>query len=73
MKKIMMTVAIAAILGGCASQQKNGDASGNPLLSEYTTPYQVPPFDQIKVEHYKPAFLKGMEEEMKEKIGRAHV
>lgn len=66
MKKIMMTVAIAAILGGCASQQKNGDASGNPLLSEYTTPYQVPPFDQIKVEHYKPAFLKGMEEEMKE-------
>ncbi len=66
MKKIMMTVAIAAILGGCASQQKSGDASGNPLLSEYTTPYQVPPFDQIKVEHYKPAFLKGMEEEMKE-------
>lgn len=66
MKKIMMTVAIAAILGGCASQQKSGDASGNPLLSEYTTPYQVPPFDQIKVEHYKSAFLKGMEEEMKE-------
>lgn len=66
MKKIMMTVAIAAILGGYASQQKSGDASGNPLLSEYTTPYQVPPFDQIKVEHYKPAFLKGMEEEMKE-------
>lgn len=66
MKKIMMTVAISAILGGYASQQKSGDTSGNPLLSEYTTPYQVPPFDQIKVEHYKPAFLKGMEEEMKE-------
>ena len=66
MKKIMMTVAIAAILGGCASQQKSGDASGNPLLAEYTTPYQVPPFDQIKMEHYKPAFLKGMEEQVKE-------
>ena len=66
MKKVIMTAAIAAILGGCASQQKSGDASGNPLLAEYTTPFQVPPFDQIKVEHYKPAFLQGMEEQVKE-------
>jgi peptidyl-dipeptidase Dcp len=33
----------------------------NPLLTEYTTPYQVPPFDLIKKEHYKPAFEKAME------------
>lgn len=66
MKKIIMTATIAAILGGCASQPKKGDASGNPLLTEYTTPYQVPPFDQIKMEHYKPAFLQGMEEQVKE-------
>lgn len=35
-------------------------AQDNPFLKPYTTPYQVPPFDEIKVEHYKPAFLEGM-------------
>jgi peptidyl-dipeptidase Dcp len=35
-------------------------AQENPFLTPYTTPYQVPPFDQIKLEHYKPAFLEGM-------------
>lgn len=66
MKKIVMATAIATVLGGCASQPKNGDAAGNSLLTEYTTPFQVPPFEQIRVEHYKPAFLQGMEEQVKE-------
>lgn len=35
----------------------------NPFLSEYQTPFGVPPFDQIKMEHYEPAFLKGIEEQ----------
>ncbi|ADQ19226.1 peptidyl-dipeptidase Dcp [Leadbetterella byssophila DSM 17132] len=35
-------------------------AQDNPFLKPYLTPYEVPPFDQIKVEHYKPAFLEGM-------------
>ncbi len=37
----------------------------NPFLSEYQTPFGVPPFDQIKMEHYEPAFLKGIEEQNK--------
>lgn len=28
----------------------------NPLLTEFDTPFGVPPFDQIKLEHFKPAF-----------------
>ena len=28
----------------------------NPLLAEWKTPFGVPPFDQIKPEHYLPAF-----------------
>ncbi len=28
----------------------------NPLLSEFDTPFGVPPFEQIKSEHYQPAF-----------------
>lgn len=35
----------------------------NPLLTEFTTPFQVPPFDQIKPEHYMPAFLEAMKQE----------
>ena len=38
----------------------------NPFLSEYTTPFQVPPFDQIKNEHYLPAFEAGMKEQLAE-------
>ena len=30
--------------------------SSNPLTSPWQTPYQTPPFDEIKNEHYKPAF-----------------
>lgn len=66
MRNIIVAAAIAAFLSGCASQNKNADATGNPFLSEYTTPFQVPPFDQIKLEHYKPAYLQGMEEQAKE-------
>lgn len=32
----------------------------NPLLVEYTTPYQVPPFEQIQYTHYLPAFDSAM-------------
>jgi peptidyl-dipeptidase Dcp len=28
---------------------------GNPLLAEFNTPFQTPPFDKIKHEHYVPA------------------
>lgn len=41
-------------------------AQDNPFMKEYTTPYQVPPFDQIKQEHYKPAFLEGIKIQKKE-------
>ncbi len=39
----------------------------NPFFSEYTTPFQTPPFDKIKNEHFLPAFEEGI------KIKRAEV
>ena len=47
------------------NKEKSADAV-NPFFTEYATPFGVPPFDEIKLEHYKPAFLKGMEEQAKE-------
>ena len=41
------------------SQEKNKDNS-NPFFETYTTPYQIPPFDLIKNEHFKPALLEGI-------------
>lgn len=40
--------------------------SANPLLVPSPLPYQLPPFEQIKDEHFAPAFEQGMAEELKE-------
>jgi len=34
----------------------------NPFFETYNTPHQTVPFDKIKIEHYEPAFEKGIEE-----------
>ena len=39
------------------AQTMNND---NPFFKEYTTPFQTPPFDKIKLEHYLPAFEEGI-------------
>jgi peptidyl-dipeptidase Dcp len=40
--------------------------TANPLLTKSPLPYQLPPFEQIKDEHFAPAFELGMAEELKE-------
>ena len=35
-------------------------SNDNPFFKEYTTPFQTPPFDQIMIEHYLPAFEEGI-------------
>ena len=39
-----------------------GKTEQNPLLTDFTTPHQTPPFDKIKAEHYEPAFDAAIEE-----------
>lgn len=38
-------------------------AQENPFLKPYDTPFNVPPFDKIKVEHYLPAFKEGIKQQ----------
>ena len=40
--------------------------STNPLLTESTLPWHIPPFDQIKDEHFAPAIDQGMADHLKE-------
>ncbi|MCC8152875.1 MAG: M3 family metallopeptidase [Tannerellaceae bacterium] len=35
-------------------------ASNNPFFGNYKTPFETPPFDVIKLEHYEPAFDEGI-------------
>ena len=38
------------------------DISTNPFLSEYETPFQIPPFANIKPEHFLPALEVGIQQ-----------
>ncbi len=43
------------------SCKKGAEVADNPFFEdEWITPYGVPPFDRIKMEHYAPAFERGM-------------
>lgn len=61
MKKHFLLAALAVSLGGSGLAQTN-----NPLLKAYDTPFGIAPFEQITIDHYREAFLKGMEEQKQE-------
>ena len=45
------------------SSTENSDVTAsNPFFEDWDTPYGIPPFDQIKDEHFKPAFEKAIAE-----------
>lgn len=58
-KLIFLTMTFFAVFFSCT--QKN--ETGNPFFSDYDTPFGVPPFDKIELEHYMPAIERGIEEQ----------
>ena len=48
------------------NQQSNMDPNINPFFQEWDTTFEVPPFMDIRDEHYMPAYIKGMEENLAE-------
>ncbi len=58
---LMLSVALLAFTG-CKNGQKAEQDSSNPFFTEYTTPFQVPPFDKIDTSHYLPAFIEGIKQ-----------
>ena len=57
-KKTVIILAASCMMYSCATKTDN-----NPFFTEFQTEYGVPAFDKIKLEHYEPAFLKGIEEQ----------
>ena len=51
-------------LSSCDKEVKQ--PSENPLTAEWNTPYGIPPFDEIRDEHYAPALKYAMEQHLAE-------
>lgn len=58
LKRTVIILAASCMMYSCATKTES-----NPFFTEFQTEYGVPPFDKIKLEHYEPAFLKGIEEQ----------
>ncbi|NRB61304.1 MAG: M3 family metallopeptidase [Winogradskyella sp.] len=67
MKKLLF-LATLVVISSCKNETKQPEmqTSENPFFQEWNTPFEVPPFEDIKDEHYMPAFEKGMEEHLSE-------
>lgn len=63
MKNLIFAAAMSCMVCACGQQAADTD---NPFLTEFETPYGTPDFNRIKVGHYEPAFLKGIEQQNQE-------
>ncbi len=59
-KRIAPFIAVLILLSGC---QMNNQETMNPFLSDYDTPFSVPPFDIIENQHFLPAFKEGIRQQ----------
>ncbi len=60
-KSTIAAVAATAVMT-LTSCSKKGEERVNPFMADYTTPYEIPPFEEITYEDYLPAFTAGIEQ-----------
>jgi peptidyl-dipeptidase Dcp len=63
MKKTLVFILFVLLTSAACKKTVKSD---NPLLNKYETPYEIPPFEEIKAAHFMPAFLIGFEAEREE-------
>ncbi len=63
MKKLLYLMLIPLMALSACDKKGTGD---NPFFAEWDTPYGMPPFDQIRPEHYKPAYEEAMKRNVAE-------
>lgn len=66
MKSFLFIPLMALIMLSCNTNQKQMTTDNNPFFSDYGTPFEVPAFDRIKIEHFIPAFNEGMKQQAAE-------
>lgn len=63
MKSKFLTLACLAALGATMIMCTQKKEHENPFLSQYTTQYEIPPFEQIEYDDYLPAMQAGIDEQ----------
>lgn len=64
MRKMIIIAGLAAALVGSVNAQDLTSPKDNPLLApSFGTPFEVPPFEKIKVTDYLPAFILAMQQD----------
>jgi peptidyl-dipeptidase len=63
MKQLFFKFAAAAILCSASIPGIMADNHTNPFLTPYTTKYQIPPFEDIRISDFIPAIKAGIEEQ----------
>ncbi len=68
MKKLLLfAFVLGLVLSSCQNRKKENTTSmENPFFKEWTTPFGVPPFDEIKEEHFVPAVKEGIQQQQAE-------
>lgn len=61
-KQLATAVLAAAITSPLAGAAAGASTRVNPFLCGYTTEFEIPPFDEIELGDYVPAFAQGIEE-----------
>ncbi|QHV98254.1 M3 family metallopeptidase [Spirosoma endbachense] len=66
MKFGLTLLALTILMTAFAPDVDLVDSATNPFFSPYNTPFGVPPFDQIKPEHFEPAIEEGIRQQTAE-------
>ena len=62
MQKLILTIVTAGLLTAAPGiNETMAQQRTNPLLTDYGTQFNIPPFEKIKYEDYVPAFKEGVE------------
>jgi peptidyl-dipeptidase Dcp len=61
--KNTILIFLLTFLSALLMNQTNYAQTENPFFTKWTTPFEAPPFDKIKNEHYKPAYIEGMKKQ----------
>jgi peptidyl-dipeptidase Dcp len=62
----MIAMATSGILLYACGAKEEKNENMNPFFAVYDTPFEVPPFDKIKNEHFSPAILEGIKHQQTE-------
>ncbi len=58
---VFVLLAGILLLSACTSEKKS--TIENPFFMDYDTPFNIPPFEKIGIDHYLPAFERAMDEQ----------